>query len=85
MIPAHDDGRNIYTHNLLSLKFHWQIVKQRFTPQDSQQALLTFAQVKQPHYRLCDSGTALSDRLDDPSRLVVLHNTISSAYNEKKS
>ena len=61
------------------------MVNQHFAPQDSQQALLMFTQAKQPHYRFYDSWMDPSNRLDNPPRVVVLHNTISSAYKEKKA
>ena len=44
-----------------------------------------FTQAKQPHYCFYDSWTDPSDRLDNPPRVVVLHNTISSAYKVKKA
>ena len=43
-----------------------------------------FTQAKQPHYCFYDSWTDPSDRLDNPPCVVVLHNTISSVYKEKR-
>ena len=88
MIPAHDGGPNLYTHNLLNPRSIGKInsLAALHSSMDSQQqALLTFTQVKQLHYCFYDSWMDPSDRLDNPPRVVVLHNTISSAYKVEKA